>query len=46
MQEHHHLHEAFRKKHLEEAEMRMKEYLIRQYEALESVYSETLYSSL
>ena len=46
MQDHLRLHEAFRKKHLEEAEMRMKEYLIRQCEALESVYSEMSYSSL
>jgi DNA-binding GntR family transcriptional regulator len=41
MQEHRELHEAFRKKNSAAAERLMKEHLIRQCEALESVYSET-----
>jgi len=39
MQEHRHLHEAFKKRDPDAAERRMKEHLIRQCEALESVYS-------
>jgi hypothetical protein len=46
MQEHHYLHEGFIKEHPEEAEMLMKEHVIRQSEALAGLYSETLYSSL
>jgi DNA-binding GntR family transcriptional regulator len=46
MQGHRHLLVAFRKEHPEEAEMLMKEHLIRQSEALAGLYSETLYSSL
>jgi len=45
MQEHRYLHEGFIKEHPEEAEMRMKEHLIRQCEALAGLHSETLYSS-
>ena len=40
MQEHRNLHRGIRKKNPEEAEKLMKEHLIRQCEALESVYSE------
>ena len=45
MQEHRDLQDAFRKKDPEAAERLMKEHLIRQCEALESAYSETLESS-
>jgi len=41
MQEHHDLHEAFRKRDRDEAERVMKEHLVRQSEALESVYSDS-----